>query len=961
MLVAKFLPIFLLLSLPAHAAAPSGEEWLTLNSPHFRVHHTPALEVYARALTRALEYGLPLLQKDLNWQIVHQPVDIVVMDSSDRANGFAVNFPNTHIEVYAAPFEADSTLGHYVNWVNELGVHELTHIVANDMSRGFFSTLRTIFGSWVKPNGLEPTWLSEGLAVYEETSHTTGGRGRSPLLEAMLRTAFLEGMLTSANYSSLDRFNDGNPWWPSGNMAYLFGYTIQALPTKERPGVPGRVAFENSGIFPFGPNTAAELATGHDWYSIWDSAPGRLAPRYGDAAPQAAPCPLTRSGSFTGGQAVSTDGWIYYSEQDWDHGNHLARVRADAGCGEGKVERLTHKNESGPTQVAVSPNGKLVAYAAFDRQRLDRFFSDIYLWKSESSSQERLTDGARLRDPAFADDNNLLYVRTHADTSQAIVKRELATNKETEVFMSRPLERISGLFARGDQVLFSLHLNNGQERIQKLTLSTGKTEPAFPGISAKRAYERNPYLAADGTIFFAGAFDNSEQEIYRFSPQSKTLKKVATSRSGYLDRPVLLADGKTLIVQEYGLNGLNLARKEVAEAEPAPATTREDLHEFLSGEKIPAEEVSSSETYPASVPYDPLRTPATSLWPQYWLPDFAVARDGSLIGALTTGNDPLEYHSYGIGAQYDTRTNFPTYLAYYRNRTNLVNFLFRANQYNDYFWSSRSSNRVSTYSAQAILPIGESAYSFGAALHDRSLFGTRAQNVIMFQNFSHAEVGQRPSAVTPNFGHLVNVYLGLYPNARNDNFFADFRPTAALYFEGFHPSHSFSIAAQAGISTNSLLASNYYLGGGASSLQTSSFIVRGYPTDVLFGQRIGTANLNYSIPLAHIYHGLGTNPVFLETLGLRFDGDVGTANYMARYINGSFYRYGSERYAHRFIAGVGADILAQGSILYHIPATITAGLHRGFDKSHGGDTIFVFGLNIGSLGPLGKRDVPVAE
>ncbi|MGE3263394.1 MAG: hypothetical protein AB7K68_16570 [Bacteriovoracia bacterium] len=919
-------------------------------SPNFRVHHTAPLEIYARAFTRALERGLPLLEKDMHWEVKHKPIDIVIMDPSDSANGMAVNFPNTHIEVYSMAFESDSLLSHYVNWVNELATHELTHIVSNDESPGIYSFFRSIFGSWVKPNGLEPSWLAEGLAVFEETEHTDGGRGRSPMLEAMLRTAVREEMLTSKSYTSIDRFNDGNPWWPTGNMAYLMGYTIQALPSKETPGLPGSVARANAENFPFSPNQSVEELIGRSWFSIWANAPYRLQERYGKPAPLASQCLLTKSGAFTGGHAISADGWIYFSELDWNYGQHLARVRADAPCGEGKVERLWQKNETGPTQVAVSPSGKLVAFAAFDRYGLDYFFSDIYLWDSEKKSTRQLTDGARLRDPAFVNDQELLYVKTRPDTSMAVVRRYLDTDKEEELFAGKPLERIAGLYARGDRALFSLHTNNGQERIQSLSLANGKTERAFPGMDSKHVFERNPFLAEDGSIYFAAAYDRSTQDLYRYDPKAKRTRKVAEGDSGFLDRPVLLADGKTLVYASYGLNGLDLAR---AEAKDFPATLRrekEDLHEFLSGTK-PQPVEAPLDNSPV-VPYNAMSTPATSLWPQYWLPNIIAARDGTLIGASTSGNDPLEYHRYGLTAQYDTRARFPTYLAYYQNRSNVVNLFVQANQINDYFSGTRTSNRSASYSAQATVPIGESAFSFGAAFQERTLFGLRGQNTLVYQNFNHTELGKTASAIAPNFGHAINLYTGLYPSARNENFFADLRPSLALYMKGFHPSHSVGFVAMAGITTNSILASNYYQGGGPSALSSSGFVVRGYPTDVLFGQRIATVNLAYSFPVAHLYRGLGTGPVFFETLGFRFLADAGTANYTARYRDGIFRYYEAKKYLRTGIAGVGTDFLVQGSMLYHIPVSLATGLHYGFTKRYGGEAMFTFGLNVGSIGPM---------
>ena len=48
------------------------------------------------------------------------------------------------------------------------------------------------------------------------------------------------------------------PWWPGGNTPYLLGYTIQALPTKDTPNLPGKVSYENAGNMPFSPNRALD-------------------------------------------------------------------------------------------------------------------------------------------------------------------------------------------------------------------------------------------------------------------------------------------------------------------------------------------------------------------------------------------------------------------------------------------------------------------------------------------------------------------------------------------------------------------------------------------------------------------------------------------------------------------------------------------------------------------------------
>lgn len=959
----RLLPLLFGLSLSlansaAFAAAPSGLEWLTLVTPHFRVHHTAPLEAYARAIGRSLERVLPLLEKDLHWQ-APAPVDIVVMNPSDSANGFAVNFPNTHVELYAVPFESDSVLTYYVDWADELATHELTHIIANDGGTGFYRTLRSIFGSWVKPNGLQPVWLMEGLAVYTETKHTPGGRGRSPWLEALLAQAVKEGKLDDPTYTSIDRFNDGNPWWPGGSTPYLMGYTIQALGTQAHPNLPGDISINNAGRFPFLPNSNARRTFGESWTNLWRSARARLASRYPALPDAPAPCWLTTAGRATGGQALSPDGWVYYTDEDFQYGVHLARVRADAACGSAKVERLYHKWYGGPTQVAVDDKGARVAFAQNTSQRFERFFSDLHIYHPATGRTEQVTNGKRARDPAFAGDY-LLYISNQEDTSQAIVRLDLRTGADKVLFAGKPLERLSGLNARGNTLAFSLHDNKGHEKIRVLNLDGGEPSQVIGQENEGRENERNPQLLPNGELLYAYAH-GGRQEIRRAKIGEGKSQFVMEAANGFLDRPIPLPGGKEILVQAYTLEGLNLARLPLppAPAAESPAPAR-DLHEFLSAEAPPPLDTAAKAPadFPPSIPYRAASTPATSLWPQYWLPEGSFERGGFLVGASTAGNDPLEYHRYGLLMQYDSRARFPRYRAFYDNREQTTRFHFEASQYNNYFESTKNSNRQAIYSGEAIVPLGGfTFYSFGAAFQERTLFRANTSSLTIFQNFVYDQTGRRPAALESNFGTRLRAYVAAYPNAKNEDFFLEVRPEASFYFRGFAPSHSVSVAARAGVSTNRLLASNYFQGGGLTILSEGQYVVRGYPVDALLGQRIATLNLAYTLPLAWPYRGLGVNPVFLESFGLKFLADAGSANLVADFAGQNFRFYRPSKLFDQTLVGFGAELLARGTLFYHVPVTGSLGVHYGPMQKFGGGVNFFLGLNVGILGLNGTPSI----
>jgi hypothetical protein len=945
----RILPIFLFVT-SAFAAAPSGENWFTLESANFRVHHTAPLENYARRVAVSLERALPQLEKKLLWK-APTPLDVVIADPSDSANGLAMNFPSTRMELFSTAFEADSSLAHYDHWVNELAVHELTHIIANDAALGGYRVLRSIFGSWVKPNGLQPLWMIEGLAVYMETSLSSGGRGRSPLTYALLSEAVKKQQLPAA--FPLHRANDGDGWWPGGNTPYLLGYFLQAGAARKDPLAPGKLSENNSRKIPFQPNSNAEEVVGKDWFTIWDETAAQLTAQLkpNESAASVAICPLTKSGKFTGGQALSPDGWIYFSEEDYKFGNSLARVRLAATCGEAEIQRLAKKRFGGPAQVAVSADGKTVAFAQYESSAFERLFSDLYLYDTEGETTRQLTKNERARDPAYLG-QRLFYLRQNADLSMSIV--EWIENQPRVLFTGQPMERLSSLFAVEQGLYFSQHKNHGIEQIWKISLTGGSPEPITTPEKTTLQWDRNPYVDASGNLWFARSLATEKQAAQRQLIWKKTklgLSAFAVPGYSYLDRPIPLAEQEVLLTLATE-NGLNLAKAKLVPLDGAVDTNSVDFHEALTGEKPQKVPVASDQDLAAVgtvVPYSQ-KSVATSLWPQYWLPEITAAEDGYLIGASTSGNDPLDYHRWSAVAQYDSRAKFPVYRAYYQNRTYPTSFFVEAKQSNNFFRSTKVSNRSTQYSASVTLPIHPASLTLGAAFQEKFLFGRKTQSGILYQNLGYQEVGKTPSALDPNSGILLSLYSGLYPNSKGEEFFADLRPKFGIFFAGFAPEHSIGIQTQGGFTTNRLLASNYYLGGGASYLNDSDYIVRGYPIDSLFGQRIITSNLSYSIPLAYPFRGWSTNPLFIKMMGLRVLADFGTANFTANYRNETFQFYQSTKLGRKILAGFGLDFVITGSAFYHVPISLVLGAHYGPQKFAGGDLMGYFGINAGVFG-----------
>ncbi|MEO0337420.1 MAG: hypothetical protein AAF202_13575, partial [Pseudomonadota bacterium] len=146
---------------------------------------------------------------------------VILMDNTDSANGYANFIPYPHIVVFPVLPTELSSIGYYGNWAYELMAHEYTHISSFLPSHSFYTPLRWIFGTVVRPNAILPRWFLEGVAVQVESRYSPYGRLSAPGTSAVLRALVREDML---NTHTLDKINESSiPSFPFGRRPYLFG------------------------------------------------------------------------------------------------------------------------------------------------------------------------------------------------------------------------------------------------------------------------------------------------------------------------------------------------------------------------------------------------------------------------------------------------------------------------------------------------------------------------------------------------------------------------------------------------------------------------------------------------------------------------------------------------------------------------------------------------------------------
>src|SRR5262249_47051512 len=103
---------------------------------------------------------------------------VVLSDQAEEANGLATPLPYNTIVVTAAWPSGVEFIGKTDDWLRLVFTHEFTHVVHLDQSAGWAKVVRGGFGRvpLAFPNLFLPKWQIEGLATYEESVMTDGGR-----------------------------------------------------------------------------------------------------------------------------------------------------------------------------------------------------------------------------------------------------------------------------------------------------------------------------------------------------------------------------------------------------------------------------------------------------------------------------------------------------------------------------------------------------------------------------------------------------------------------------------------------------------------------------------------------------------------------------------------------------------------------------------------------------------------
>lgn len=634
------LALALALAVPATARGGSdpAKRWKTIRTAHFRVHYDRAGEAMARRAAALGEEARARVQSLLGLAAV-EPVEMVLVDDVDDANGFATVYPYDHLVLLAAPPGPESELGVFDDFLRTLILHEYVHVAHMDAVSGFPAFVNRLLGKTVTPSGAANSWFIEGLATFVETRLTGGGRVGSTAFERILRTAALGGTFLDLSEMTIPPLK-----WPRGGAAYVYGGSFLDF-LYARRGVDGLRAFlrdYGARIVPFAMNTVARRAWGKDFLELYEEF------RAGVTARARATADRVRAAGGIEGRRLTRDGEFKSSPVFRPDGKAIWYVRSDGSSEAGVFEhdlasgreRRRWDCRGGCGGLAVADGALFTTHAV--PWRLYSSHGDVFRLGPGPGRSERLTRRARARDVAAGPVGSLAFVTAEYDQVSLAIR---GPNGTTRTLV--PAGRFASMGS--PRMLVDGRIAFAGSAAGRWDLWAARPDGTLDRLTDDGCIDRDPVPTPDGRWLLYTSDPGGIDDILAMDLVSGERRRV-TRVVGGAGEPDVSPDGSVVVFTTYSARGYDLATLPFDPAELVPLGPDDSCRATLAApEPVPA--AGPAGTYWA---WPSIRPRALHL-------SFSAASTGDVrVGAEIGGGDAIGHHAFSLGFDVDPRRPDPT-------------------------------------------------------------------------------------------------------------------------------------------------------------------------------------------------------------------------------------------------------------------------------------------------------------
>jgi hypothetical protein len=593
----------LALARPAIAANDPKLLWKTIQTAHFRINYYSTEDAVAEHLATLAEAIYTRLVPAVGWP-PGEITEIALTDQTDSANGSATALPYDAIRLNVTAPDDMSPLGDVDDWYLELLTHEYTHILHTDHIQGIPALINRILGKTFAPNQVQPHWLLEGLAVFEESTYTSGGRLRSSMWNMWMRADVLE-----ENIATLDVFSNVPRRWPQGNIWYLYGSFFMQWIAEQYGEQAIRAMIDDYAyqVIPYAINRSVRRATGRTFEELYRAWVDSMKRTFGAQADAVRARGLREGIRLThGGNTVEHPRWI--PANAWrDHAGDLLFYQDDThtrpglwalplvrdehghvlGAREDKRDLMIRMDGLGgasfmPDGTAVFNNGEV-----HDNIFL---FDDLFELPAGEKSQSglegarvRWSDGWRAIDPSVSPDGRrVVFTTNHRGTTYLMMADALpSTTKAGQHRLDhvRPLVP-SATFDQAftprwspdnRHVAYSSWQQGGYRDVRVVDTTDG----SFVEITHDRAIDAGPCFSADGRWLYFSSDRTGIMNVYAYELATGRLKQVTNVINGAY-QPEPSPDGKSLAYVGYTRDGYDVFVMSLDETQWLDALPYED-------------------------------------------------------------------------------------------------------------------------------------------------------------------------------------------------------------------------------------------------------------------------------------------------------------------------------------------------------------------------------------------------
>jgi len=940
--------LVLFLSSPSFAKFDPSFTWTTIETPHFLIHYHQGEEEIAKRAAVIAEDVHERLVPRIKWE-PKQRTHIVLVDAMDESNGMTTPFPYNQMILFLTRPLGEPGFGTtvYDDWMRLLITHEYTHVLQLDMVHGVPKTLQGILGRVYFPNLFQPIWMIEGLAVYEETEQTSGGRGRSPGADMVLRMAALEGPFPSLGQAAV--FPD---FWPSGQVPYLFGgsftrYIVERYGREMLADI--SKTYSGRGL-PFFVDSTGRRVLYRSYDDLWFEWEVSLKERYRKQEQEvrsegiSTSQPLTKKGFSVVSPAYSIDGkHIAYAVSNADEFPGIYVMNAD-GSGDHKIVENTASSTSSGESIAWSSDSKGIYYTKIDIHRNTNLYNDIYYYDLKRDKEVPITSGLRARDPyPSSDGRKIIFVTNKLGKTRLAVldvpSGPGASFKEEEVTWLTEASSYQYEMPRfspdGTMVIVGVGQPGGYKDIWILDSRGNKIDE----LMHDRAVDGAATWSPDGKVIYFASDRTGVFNLYAYELASKKICQI-TNVVGGAFTPSPSPDGKELAFSSYSAKGYDIHKMSLDHASWKPVEPYVDRFPAITYEE------KSVET--SSRPYSPVST----IYPRFWLPWFGYSYEsGTMVGALTFGQDAVQRHQYTASVFYGPKNGrvwyeidyfydglYPT-LHFHAsdNDVTYANFLKDTQGERDYVERDRTFGvslivPLLKYASQHELTVGY-RWKEVSQLTDLPPWpgyagplpveGYLASGRLFYQ-YNNAK--RYDFSISPEEGRTIALGTERFDQSLGSDF--DFTKYTADWHEYVNlpwKHHVLLARAFAGTSTGLAPPQGAYQLGGDNpgditlTLNDQTVTLRGYPANVLRGRKAALGSLEYRFPVSLLERGWDTKPVYYRKFHGAVFFEAGNA------WDGTFHKADVRR-------SVGAEARLDMTLAYYLPLTIRFVVAKGLDN-----------------------------